>query len=504
MKNMNAFTITQSIWGRLKQAAVVASALFFLGSCAKDLDVVNENAPDADGVLAATSTYPSLLSGAYNGFWNTAVSASPTFALTNAEVITSGYGSWSSFDYYKLPRTAVPNDLVDDVVLSPPAAAWYGFYSAIPTVNNIIKAIAIDNKKVMLGNNDHTDAVLAHAYILQGILYGHLSLFYDKAFLADESVDFQNFDFELKPYSEILTFALDRIDRGIALCATSFTDPNPMMPGVTFNNNTLKAFASSMGARILAMSARTPQQAQQIDWNRVYAYASNGVTADFGINWTEGWNGKVISRDFLAHLQLMAWDWIRPHQRVINMMAPNHPNAVYPWPDGTATLGEVSSPDARLNTYFRYVGRHTGWNPNTRGFNMLSEYKYVRYEDEANNFSGFFPHILKAENDLLKAEAALRSGKPGTEVAALVNNTRVGAGNLNALTGGESAETLLDAIFYERYLESDFVYPHLGYFDRRRKGELRPGTLYHFPVPANELILHQIPFYTFGGVGNEM
>jgi hypothetical protein len=203
-------------------------------------------------------------------------------------------------------------------------------------------------------------------------------------------------------------------------------------------------------------------------------------------------------------MQLYAWDWIRVHQRVINMMAPTHPNAVYPWPEGVTTLGAVTSADQRLNTYFRHVGRHTGWNPSTRGYNILSEYKYVRYENEANNLTGFFPHFLKAENDLLKAEAALRSGKPTTEVAALINNTRVTKGQLPALTGAETTAQLLDAIFYERYLESDLVYPHLSFFDRRRKGELRPGTLFHLPVPANELILHQKSFYTFGGIGNEM
>lgn len=475
-----------------------------LTGCKKDLDVLNENAPDSEGVLAATSTYPSLLSGAYNGFWNTAVAASPTFSLTNAEVITSGYSSWSSYDYYKIPRVAVPNDLVDDVVLSPPAAAWYGFYATVPTVNKIIKALTTDGKKVVIGSTDHTNTVLAHAYILQGLLYGHLSLFYDRAFLVDETTDFDTYVFELKPYTEVQAFALERIDKGIALCATTFTDPIEMLPGVTFTNESLKAFASSMAARILSASARTPQQAAALDWDKIYQYADNGIEADWGIQWKDGWKGKVISRDLMSHLELMAWDWIRVHQRVINMMAPTDPHAQYPWPEGVAELGEVHSPDARLNTYFRWMGRMTGWNPNTRGYNVLSEYKYVRYEDEANAGIGFFPHFLKAENDLIKAEAAIRTGKPANEIATLINNSRVAKGHLPAVTGSEGTETLLSAVFYERYLESDLVYPHLGYFDRRRRGELRPGTLYHFPVPANELILHQMPFYTFGGVGNEM
>ncbi len=470
-----------------------------------DLDVPNENAPNSEIVLSATETFPNLLSGAYNSYWNTAVSASPTFSLTNSEVITSGYASWSSFDYYKVPRTVVPNDLVDDVVLSPPAAAWYGYYGGIPTVNRIIKALTVDGKKVMVGNTDHTKNMLAHAYIIRGMLFGHLGLFYDKAFIVDELTDFNSYNYELSDYHDVVNFAISSLDKGIAIAsAEQFSDPVQMLPDVTFTNVTLKAFASSMAARILASTPRTPAQAAQVDWNKVYTYASNSLQSDWGIQYKDGWNGKVISRDLLSNMQLYAWDWIRVHQRVINMMAPNDPNAVYPWPDGVTSLGPVTSPDQRLNTYFRYVGRHTGWNPSTRGYNILSEYKYVRYEDEANNLVGFFPHFLKAENDLLKAEAALRSGKPTTEVAALVNNTRVTKGGLPALTGTESSTELMNAIFYERYLESDIVYPHLSFFDRRRRGELRPGTLFHFPVPANELILHKKPFYTFGGIGNEM
>jgi hypothetical protein len=478
-----------------------------LGGCKKitDLDVVNENAPDSETVMAATETYPSILSGAYNSFWNTSVSPSPTFSLTNAEVITSGYSSWGSYEYYKVPRGPVSNDLVDDVVLSPPAAAWFGYYSGIPNVNRIIGALTTEGKKVMIGNTDYTQDVLAHAYIIQGILYGHLGLLYDKAFLVDENTDFTKYTYELSSYKEVIDFALKSIDKGIALCsANQFTDPIEMLPGVTFDNNSLKAFASSMAARILASSPRTPALADQVDWNKVYLYASNGLQTDWGIQWKDGWLGKVISRDMLNHFQLMSWDWIRVHQRIINMMAPNDPHAQYPWPDGVATLGEVSSPDKRLTTYFKYMGRQTGWNPNTRGYNVLSEYKYVRYENLAVNESGFFPHFLKAENELLMAEAAVRTGKPGTEVATLVNHTRVNNGQLAPLTGAETKDQLLNAIFYERYIETDFVYPHLGFFDRRRKGELRPGTLFHFPVPANELILHKIPFYSFGGVGKEM
>jgi len=37
----------------------------------------------------------------------------------------------------------------------------------------------------------------------------------------------------------------------------------------------------------------------------------------------------------------------------------------------------------------------------------------------------------------------------------------------------------------------------------RRRNMLQPGTLLHFPIPAKELMVMQLPLYTFGGVGNE-
>ena len=62
----------------------------------------------------------------------------------------------------------------------------------------------------------------------------------------------------------------------------------------------------------------------------------------------------------------------------------------------------------------------------------------------------------------------------------------------------------MEKLFYERYVESDLVWLNLGFYDKRRLGELMPGSAYHFPIPADELLQHGQQVYTFGGVGNEM
>ena len=114
--------------------------------------------------------------------------------------------------------------------------------------------------------------------------------------------------------------------------------------------------------------------------------------------------------------------------------------------------------------------------------------------------SGLVDHYLQVENDTYLAEAMLRLGESG--VADIVNRSRVGLGELPAAVDGDP--DLMDKIFYERYVESDFVWVNLGFFDKRRRGELLPGTAYHFPIPADELLQHGQAVYTFGGVGNEM
>jgi hypothetical protein len=129
------------------------------------------------------------------------------------------------------------------------------------------------------------------------------------------------------------------------------------------------------------------------------------------------------------------------------------------------------------------------------------------------------PFVLPAENDLLIAEALVRTGGDKARAASLINTTRVGRGNLPALSGGSSANDLLAAIFYERDVELMGVGAGQGWFDRRRIDKnltygsipigntwgfrggsgLQLGTPRHLPLPAKELETLGLPVYTYGG-----
>lgn len=475
----------------------------------KDLEVPNYNNPNQDQVYDNVEDFPSLLRGAYRTWWNHNIGTNPNFALAPAsETMTTGYGSWGSSPYYAVPRETVPNE-DGDPVLFPTCGGWFGYHQAIPTVNNIIKKLELEGEEVVVGEDDYTNSVLANAYFLQGALYGHLALLYDKAFLITEETDINEFDFEFSDYNTIMEFAIARIEKAIEICEENeFTDPNQMMPGIQFNNVSLAKFANSYAARLLAYNARTADETKDVDWQAVLNYAENGITEDFIVDMESGWQGKAIERDEFSYLDVTIWGWTRVHQRIINMMAPEDAAAEYPWPQGESFLGEVeNSPDNRFEEYFTYA-ESIPWvgSASSKGYHILSHYNFSRFTEMYDWGTGNYMFFSKAENDLLKAEALIRTGGDQGEAATLINNTRVDKGGLEEASSGDT--DLMEKLYYERFVETLMTYPLVPYYDRRRTDvdgmNLRPGTVRHLPVPHHELILHGYENYTFGGEGNEM
>ncbi|BDD05831.1 RagB/SusD family nutrient uptake outer membrane protein [Aureibacter tunicatorum] len=489
---------------------ILLGLLLSFASCSllwEDLDVENENAPDLDDVYSNPEEYPALLTGAYRVWWNSAIGQNPALALgVGAEQICSGYGSWGMRTFNTIPRVPIDNR-EGDIVIQPEAGGWYGFYPVVGTVNNIIKKIEHEGVEVIINGEDRTAMVLANAYFLQGTAYGHLGLLYDQAFLITDVDIPADFEYVFTPYKSIMEFALERIDRAIEIAETNTFQAEQMMPGVNMSNEYLGKVANSTAARMLVAASRTPQEDSSIDWARVKRYAEKGIDTNFFVYAQVGWQGLAANiRDTTNPLHIMEWDWVRVSQRVISLMAPNDPIGTYPRPEGVHEYPEAENPvDHRLLTDMTYAGQHGNWNPASLGFHILGEYKYTRYRE---SFSvpgvGNIDFLLKAENDLLLAEAEIRTGGDLQKAASLINNTRVERGKMSAMTGGNSSSELLDAVMHERYVELIATFMPLTYFDRRRTGTLIDGTAWHFPIPAQELTIHKLPIYTFGGKGNEM
>ena len=132
---------------------------------------------------------------------------------------------------------------------------------------------------------------------------------------------------------------------------------------------------------------------------------------------------------------------------------------------------------------------------------------HIRYDasgDQSLNsiYSGYgpVPLIMAAQNDLIHAEALARSGGDLTLAATLINQTRVGRGNLApAAAAGDGAPQLLLYIEYENEVELLSQGASVFWNRRRSPAGLRTGTPREMPVPARELGVKLEPLYTFGG-----
>lgn len=492
---------------------LLTAIVFITVSCSDTfdgLDVRNENQPNIEDLYTPEEFY-ALLKNGYNTWYNGAIASSPSIGFCNAQLFSSGTTAWGSGPLWNIPRQPLFNDEHPDPVIVINFGAWYNFYSGIGTAINLSKILNDPDYELVLNGTDYLPRAKAHVAIIQALLYGNIALLYDKAYLFTDEHDAVTFDYveNTKSYKEVMDFAVGKLDEAIQLIQNDPVDADyqDVIPGVSFNKATLLEFANSTAARFLVQIARTPEENAQTDWARVESYASKGLQQDFNVLYEEGWRGKVMTRDEGAnYLGLHNWGWIRANQWLINKMAPEDPAAVYPWPEGVNRLGKVTNAaDARLDKYFWWdeiSDQWWGWGRVGRpgyGYFIRCEYKYRRYYDVVDAGEGYVGHFLKAENDLYLAEAKLRQNKGGA--AELINNTRVAVGELAPATDADA--DLMDKMFYERYVECDMVWAHLGYFDKRRQGLLLEGTALHFPIPAPELNRNGQTVYTFGGIGNE-
>ena len=485
----------------------------------ESMDVINENQPNIKD-LAKPAEFYSMLRNGYSTWYNGSIAASPTMAFACAELFQSGTNSWGSGMMWFRPRPSLFNDDAPDPVIIINFGAWYNYYTSVGITVKMSKMFEDPNFKIMMNGIDYTSRAKAHTYIIQALLYGNIALLYDKAYLFTEESTLP-FDYaaNTKTNKEVMAYAISKLNQAISIIESDEIDADPasVIAGVDFDKATLLQFANSMGARLMACNARTKSENAQVEWSKVKAYAEKGLQSDFKVAYENGWKGKVMTRDEgMNYFVLYNYNWLRASQWLMHKMAPNDPNSVNPIPvvvgsDSFKDTPEITNcPDKRLWKYFKYDSMRNwfGADRTTRsgyGTYILCQYRYWRYYDVIEQDQGFLDHFLKMENDTYLAESLIRTNGDRAKIAELINNTRVGIGELPAASAAESYEALEEKMFYERYVECDLVWPQLGFFDRRRNNDqMIEGTARHFPIPAPELKANGQSIYTFGGIGKEM
>ncbi|HVF39786.1 MAG TPA: RagB/SusD family nutrient uptake outer membrane protein [Gemmatimonadaceae bacterium] len=522
---------------RLSSLVAGAAAVSLFAACDPDLNVTNPNAPDVARAIATPGDVRQLIGSSYATWFHgmqgcAAPQCEPVPGLATAVMadnMTMSFGNFGARFNGQEPRLAYNNSSAanDGRVASSPYDAMYGALGAANDGLNAIKrGIKVAANK---SAPDETPQMQALAYLVQGLSLGFEALVFDKGFIILEDTD--NTTATLQPYAAVNTAALASIDKAIAAAAgKTWSIPSEFTPGMNLTAAKFTQMANTMAARQIAYLSRTPTENAAANWAKVLQYADKGISTgasfDLQIQGDGGNNWLDVLKGY-GELE----SWVRLDQRVVQLADPTQPLlylTTTPPPmanpvdkrfaRGTPNAaGDIKEPGA---DFWFYKNIPFAAARGTYFFSQWAHARYIEFGFEADApFLGIAPYVLAAENDLLIAEALVRTNGDKGRAATLINKTRVGRGGLPALSGASSNNDLLAAIFYERDVELFDTGAGQAWFDRRRidtnltyngipigntwgfrgGSNLQKGTPRHLPVPAKELETLGLPVYTYGG-----
>jgi hypothetical protein len=424
----------------------------------------------------------------------------------------------------------------------------------------LIRTTAFDADTVV----DNTDRAFAIAKFWQGVCIGYLALSMDRFATATEDTilpaGYDNLleweKVNIKPYQQGLEVALRSLSQAIARMETGenwSTDFN-FVPGQIYTRDQWKQVAHTMAARIMIYSARSPEERAGLDWATILQHTEQGMDPDF--EWgpmlqsgvlTDGsylWrisqsSTSTNSSNFRADPYLMGpADQSGNFKKWLGLGLEARDTFLIRTPDRRITGTNPNSNGA----YFRYRPNNSGVSNTALGTQHFSSYQWFRrinYQGLATSNHHQNGHQVLAsgdENRLFRAEALMRLNR-AAEAVPLINATRTrpvkvgtntNVANLPPVTvtgaplvndacvprkvlrwvdrtpaNADVCGDLWDALMWERQIELYGQNPMRAWQDFRGFGQLQPGTLLHMPVPARYLTSLGIPFYTFGGIGQE-
>lgn len=481
---------------KIKYITIVMLMLFLSVSC-EDLKVENENDPDFAKALASPNDVKGIAGGLINQWFLTTQNYDgPALALfTMADAGTCSWGNAGMRDLSSEPRIEYNNTpSYSNIVVT--EAIYENLYATLASANDVLKQTIVGG--VEINTPSETAMVNATAYFIQGLSLGYIGLLFDKGYIADENTDFATEEILAMPYTEIISKAVSSLDECIKICdANEFTLPSEWLPSVNnYTSTELGKLANSFAARILSYSARNKEDNDANDWNKILGYAKKGITFDFA-PLADGDPYETDGQWYSLYKYYGTLSsWVRTDMRVINYMDPATPAR---WPAGEVTMDPSTSNDDRLLSDYQYMSSQN-FRPE-RGDYHYSSYRLKRYDGYRQAYDIPLTEFMVAENDLIKAEALVRTNDLAGAANVINSGTRVNRGGLSPVS--DDAQEILDAIEYESFVEIGLSGVGVQYFWMRKLDLLQPGTPLHFPIPASQLEVMELPFYSFGGIKGE-
>lgn len=483
-------------------AVLFTAVLIFshLGCSDDAFDIENVNEPDAKRALAQAEDVENLLLGAFRDFFRTSSGFAAIFPnlIADQTSTTNAYRAFWDFSKEKDGKIAIYNHPTNQ---NPHAYTIpFADYNAnIQTANSILGLIA-SGTTYEISDEDVTDKFKAICLATRGLSMGTLGGLYDKGYVVTEESDLTAL--ELQPYGDLIDQSIKDIDEAISTINSLGSGATfELHSGVDLSAATVIEVLNSFAAKIMMSRARTAQEASSLDYTKIIAYAEKGISTDF----------KPDSLEDVFFSNLQDWStytladgagYLPCDIKIPHLMdkTGTYPDS-YPT-DAAVILDPVDTDDARIS-YFGYASAF-GYLRESRGRWLFTNYKNNRfYTANDRNQTGIPVDIFhKSELDYILAEAYLMTNQLSKAKDLLDNSPRVTVGTLPAVNLTEA--DIKDAIFYEYSIELDLA-STIGtqWFFMRRHDLLQKGSPLHYPVPATELELTGVGFYSFGGNSTE-
>lgn len=477
---------------QFKALCLISSLFLIIMAGCKKLEVENLDNPDFEKVYASGDDLENITSSLFNTWYrgNHSYSGVYMFLATSSDNVTCSWGNQAMRDMSWEPR--LPWDNAPNYGYGGTTKYFFDrMYAVINTASNVLKAV---NGGVEVGNGgSKNDLVKAFCKFSQGIAYGSLALVFDKAFIVDEYATIPGATVtDATPFDEIAAKALLYLDTAIIFANNSFTVPKGWLgTSADYSNTEFAQLCNSFAARIMANVPRNKTQAAAVDWTKVKSYADAGITSDFIIQMDGYVKWYNEGADYLTFP-----GWGKTDMYVVNLMDDTQPQH---W--GTVSIPpppESTTPDdQRIFSDFEYSDLN--WFRPERGYYHFSNYRHSRWDASFALGDGPTPEFLKAENDILRAEARAYSSDLAGAATIINLGTRVTRGSMTPVD--PVLADIEKAILHERHVEMMVTGCGIQHFAMRKLDLLQKGTPLHWPLPAKtlETFREALPFYTFGG-----
>ncbi|HXT16029.1 MAG TPA: hypothetical protein VN706_10405 [Gemmatimonadaceae bacterium] len=534
---------------RLASFASASLLVLAASACNQDLTVDNTTNPDVLRVFALPSGIEGTIASSFQSVHN-AIHHTNDPALYQ-QALSLGLESYSSLNNFlngprvDIPRSPIANQNGSSTIFS----EFSSLERAARLDANALDALArlIEDQKSTLGSDAQNLRARAMGFFGMGVATGWLSIIYDSAGIVGPRMPSDSIP-PLSGAKEVAAAALAYLDSAYAYAnnaTASATGGFPTPTGTSWFGNVglsadqFKRLTRSYKAVFRAGVARTPAERNAVDWSQVIADAENGIQSDLmvTVGSTSGWSLGYISTMYqdatwseLSMMYLGMADTSGAYASFIATPITTRDGSKLivqtpdkRWPAGAdrkTQQGNSSASPANASTK-PYIGNRTLADPSGAGWG-ISNYDYYRYKYIRNNSqTGLYPELMKAEIDLLAAEGYIRKGDIAS-AAAKIDLTRVPNGleklsgvvtsATQAVPGGShcvpevpspdgtvSCGNIMEAMKYEKRIETAFSSFGRWWQDSRGWGDLITNTAYEYPVPYQEMQARQSRFYSLGG-----